>query len=129
MPQREAAMNAYEMMLSESQERMLMVLRPGSEPLAEAIFRKWELDFAVIGETTDDGPAARSPIAACWKRTFQSPPSPTKRRSISGDYRLTKPPALHPRRRHSGGEFRDRRAHDADGLAASFLPPLDLGAI
>jgi phosphoribosylformylglycinamidine synthase II len=55
VPQREAAMNAYEMMLSESQERMLMVLRPGSEPLAEAIFRKWELDFAVIGETTETG--------------------------------------------------------------------------
>ena len=55
VPQREAAMNAYEMMLSESQERMLMVLRPGSEGLAEAIFRKWELDFAVIGETTETG--------------------------------------------------------------------------
>ena len=48
-------MTAYEMMLSESQERMLMVLRPGSEALAEAIFRKWELDFAVIGRTTDTG--------------------------------------------------------------------------
>src|SRR3546814_6945322 len=44
---------AYEMMLSESQERMLMVLKPGKEPMAEAIFRKWELDFAVIGEVTD----------------------------------------------------------------------------
>ena len=55
VPQRETGMNAYEMMLSESQERMLMVLRPGSEPLAEAIFRKWELDFAVIGETTETG--------------------------------------------------------------------------
>jgi phosphoribosylformylglycinamidine synthase len=48
-------MTAYEMMLSESQERMLMVLRPGSEPSAEAIFRKWELDFAVIGRTTETG--------------------------------------------------------------------------
>jgi phosphoribosylformylglycinamidine synthase subunit PurL len=55
VPQRETAMTAYEMMLSESQERMLMVLRPGSEPRAEAIFRKWELDFAVIGETTETG--------------------------------------------------------------------------
>src|SRR5438045_4808122 len=43
------------MMLSESQERMLMVLKPGREPEAEAIFRKWELDFAVIGEVTDTG--------------------------------------------------------------------------
>jgi len=43
------------MMLSESQERMLMVLKPGKEAMAEAIFRKWELDFAVIGEVTDTG--------------------------------------------------------------------------
>jgi phosphoribosylformylglycinamidine synthase subunit PurL len=43
------------MMLSESQERMLMVLKPGREGEAEAIFRKWELDFAVIGEVTDTG--------------------------------------------------------------------------
>jgi phosphoribosylformylglycinamidine synthase len=55
VPQREAGMNAYEMMLSESQERMLMVLRPGVEAQAEAIFRKWGLDFAVIGETTESG--------------------------------------------------------------------------
>ncbi|AHE51661.1 phosphoribosylformylglycinamidine synthase subunit PurL [Sphingomonas sanxanigenens] len=55
VPQRETGMTAYEMMLSESQERMLMVLKPGREPEAEAIFRKWELDFAVIGEVTDTG--------------------------------------------------------------------------
>jgi phosphoribosylformylglycinamidine synthase II len=55
VPQREAGMTAYEMMLSESQERMLMVLKPGAEAEAEAIFRKWELDFAVIGRTTDTG--------------------------------------------------------------------------
>jgi phosphoribosylformylglycinamidine synthase len=55
VPQREAGMSAYEMMLSESQERMLMILKPGAEPQAEAIFRKWELDFAVIGHLTDTG--------------------------------------------------------------------------
>jgi len=55
VPQRETGMTAYEMMLSESQERMLMVLKPGKEAFAEAIFRKWELDFAVIGEVTDTG--------------------------------------------------------------------------
>jgi phosphoribosylformylglycinamidine synthase len=54
-PQREAGMTAYEMMLSESQERMLMVLRPDREELARAIFEKWELDFAVIGHLTDTG--------------------------------------------------------------------------
>ena len=55
VPQRERGMTAYEMMLSESQERMLMVLKPGSEPAAKAIFDKWDLDFAVIGETTNTG--------------------------------------------------------------------------
>jgi phosphoribosylformylglycinamidine synthase II len=54
VPTREEAMTAYEMMLSESQERMLMVLRPEKQAEAEAIFRKWGLDFAVVGETTDD---------------------------------------------------------------------------
>jgi phosphoribosylformylglycinamidine synthase len=53
VPQRETNMTAYEMMLSESQERMLAVLKPGREKQAEAIFKKWELDFAVIGITTD----------------------------------------------------------------------------
>ncbi|MBI3435819.1 MAG: phosphoribosylformylglycinamidine synthase subunit PurL [Proteobacteria bacterium] len=52
VPCRESAMSAYEMMLSESQERMLMVLRPEKEAEAEAIFRKWGLDFAVVGYTT-----------------------------------------------------------------------------
>jgi phosphoribosylformylglycinamidine synthase subunit PurL len=52
VPCRESAMSAYEMMLSESQERMLMVLKPEKEKEAEAIFRKWGLDFAVVGKTT-----------------------------------------------------------------------------
>src|SRR5579863_1516183 len=52
VPCREDGMSAYEMMLSESQERMLMVLKPEKEKEAEAIFRKWGLDFAVVGETT-----------------------------------------------------------------------------
>jgi phosphoribosylformylglycinamidine synthase len=55
VPCREEGMTPYEMMLSESQERMLMVLKPGREAEAAAIFRKWELDFAVIGRVTDTG--------------------------------------------------------------------------
>jgi len=55
VPQREAAMTAYEMMLSESQERMLIVLRPDRQEVARAIFEKWELDFAVIGRLTETG--------------------------------------------------------------------------
>jgi phosphoribosylformylglycinamidine synthase II len=51
VPQREANMTAYEMMLSESQERMLMVLRPEKEAEARAVFEKWDLDFAIVGET------------------------------------------------------------------------------
>jgi phosphoribosylformylglycinamidine synthase subunit PurL len=51
VPVREDAMTAYEMMLSESQERMLMVLDPAREAEARAIFEKWDLDFAVVGET------------------------------------------------------------------------------
>jgi phosphoribosylformylglycinamidine synthase len=53
VPMRETGMNPYELMLSESQERMLIVLKPGAEDLARKIFEKWELDFAVIGHLTD----------------------------------------------------------------------------
>src|SRR5437868_5515723 len=55
VPQRESGMTAYEIMLSESQERMLMILRPGSEAEAGRIFAKWELDFAMIGRVTETG--------------------------------------------------------------------------
>ncbi len=53
VPCREEGMTAYEMMLSESQERMLMILRPEMEKASHAIFKKWGLDFAIIGKTTD----------------------------------------------------------------------------
>jgi phosphoribosylformylglycinamidine synthase len=55
VPQREEGMSAYEMMLSESQERMLAVLKPGREADGYRIFEKWGLDAAVIGQTTDTG--------------------------------------------------------------------------
>jgi len=55
VPQREAGMTAYEMMLSESQERMLAILKPGRERDGHAIFEKWGLDAAIIGWTTDTG--------------------------------------------------------------------------
>ena len=55
VPLREEGMTAYEILLSESQERMLMVLEAGREEEARRIFRKWELDFAVIGQLTDSG--------------------------------------------------------------------------
>ena len=52
VPCREANMSPYEIMLSESQERMLIVLENGKEEMAKKIFDKWNLDFAVIGQTT-----------------------------------------------------------------------------
>jgi phosphoribosylformylglycinamidine synthase II len=55
VPQRETGMSAYEIMLSESQERMLMVLKPGREDQARAIFEKWGVEFAVVGQLTDTG--------------------------------------------------------------------------
>ncbi|HEX8064203.1 MAG TPA: phosphoribosylformylglycinamidine synthase subunit PurL, partial [Allosphingosinicella sp.] len=91
VPCRETGMTPYEMMLSESQERMLMVLKPGREPEAEAIFRKWELDFAVIGRVTDTGrlvlkwngeTAADIPLAPladdapCYDRPWVPTPKP-----------------------------------------------------
>jgi phosphoribosylformylglycinamidine synthase II len=91
VPCREQGMTPYEMMLSESQERMLMVLKPGREAEAEAIFRKWELDFAVIGTVTDTGrlvlswngeTAADIPLAPladdapCYERPWVETPKP-----------------------------------------------------
>ncbi|AWK87362.1 phosphoribosylformylglycinamidine synthase subunit PurL [Azospirillum thermophilum] len=55
LPMREEGMTPYEIMLSESQERMLIILKPGREDVARAIFEKWELDFAVIGHLTETG--------------------------------------------------------------------------
>jgi phosphoribosylformylglycinamidine synthase subunit PurL len=55
VPQRETGMTAYEMMLSESQERMLAILKPGREADGHRVFEKWGLDAAVIGRTTETG--------------------------------------------------------------------------
>src|SRR5436853_311914 len=55
VPVRESGMTPYEIMLSESQERMLMIVAPGSEDEARRVFEKWELDFAVIGHVTESG--------------------------------------------------------------------------
>jgi phosphoribosylformylglycinamidine synthase II len=55
VPQRETGMSAYEMMLSESQERMLLVIKPERSDAARAIIEKWDLDYAVIGRITDTG--------------------------------------------------------------------------
>jgi phosphoribosylformylglycinamidine synthase len=91
VPQRESAMTAYEMMLSESQERMLMVLKPERQDIARKIFEKWELDFAVIGHLTNTGRivvrhrgvteadielAPLADQAPLYTRPFTEPPAP-----------------------------------------------------
>ncbi|MEM6973661.1 MAG: phosphoribosylformylglycinamidine synthase subunit PurL [Pseudomonadota bacterium] len=91
VPCRETAMSAYEMMLSESQERMLMVLRPEKEAEAKAIFDKWDLDFAIVGETIGEDRflvrhggeveadlplAALSGTAPMYDRPHVAPPAP-----------------------------------------------------
>ena len=85
-------MTPYEMMLSESQERMLMVLKPGREAEAEAIFRKWELDFAVIGEVTDTGHMVLELERRDGLPTSRSARSPTKRRCYERPYAIPKAP-------------------------------------
>jgi len=90
VPQRETAMTAYEMMLSESQERMLLILSPGREEDAKAILDKWDLDFAIVGETISETQfrifhhgeeVANLPIrelgdeAPEYDRPYSSPPS------------------------------------------------------
>jgi phosphoribosylformylglycinamidine synthase II len=66
VPQREQNMTPYEIMLSESQERMLMILKPEHEAAARKIFEKWDLDFAVIGTTTDDQHLKLNMYGTCW---------------------------------------------------------------
>ena len=107
-------MTAYEMMLSESQERMLAVLKPGREAEAERIFRKWELDFAVIGMTTDTNRLVID-IRAKWSPTFRCMRCPTKRRSMNAPIKRRKPQAdLKPGISQSAAEFRN--------LCSSCLP-------
>ena len=66
VPQREENMTAYEMMLSESQERMLMVLKPEKEAEARAVFEKWDLDFAIVGETIAEDRFLIMHKGECW---------------------------------------------------------------
>lgn len=93
VPQRETNMTAYEMMLSESQERMLMILKPGREAEAEAIFRKWELDFAVIGETTNTG---RMVLSHCGQVVCDIPVAPLADDAPCYDRPYTAPKTLAP---------------------------------
>ncbi len=92
VPVRETGMTPYEIMLSESQERMLMVLKPGREGIARAIFEKWELDFAVIGKLTDTG---RMVLTMGGKVAADLPIDPLSEAAPIYD-RPTRPTALPP---------------------------------
>ncbi|MHA1570702.1 MAG: phosphoribosylformylglycinamidine synthase subunit PurL, partial [Alphaproteobacteria bacterium] len=105
VPCREEGMSAYEMMLSESQERMLIVLKPGSEDQARKIYEKWELDFAVVGITTDTGHllvthngevAADMPVKALADSApeYTRPWTPTERQAVIAPQDVEAPNSL-----------------------------------
>ncbi len=93
VPARETGMTPFEFMLSESQERMLIILKPGSEAQAEAIFRKWELDFAVIGHLTDTG---RMVLRFNGKQVGDLPIDPLAQASPEYDRPWVKTPSQKP---------------------------------
>ena len=128
VPQRETGMTAYEMMLSESQERMLMVLKPGAEAEAEAIFRKWGLDFAVIGETTDTGRM----IVRHKGRVEADTPGGDARQlgaALRAPVVSRRGAEADPARVGAGAQRHPRHAQDHDGRPGALLAPLDLGAV
>ena len=93
VPQREEGMNAYEIMLSESQERMLMVLKPGKESIAKKIFQKYDLNAEVIGKTTDTG---RLVLKQFGEVVCDIPISPLADDAPNYDREWVSPPALKP---------------------------------
>lgn len=93
VPQREERMNAYEIMLSESQERMLMVLKPGKESVAKKIFQKYDLNAEVIGTTTDSG---RLVLKQFGEVVCDIPVSPLADDAPNYDREWVSPPALKP---------------------------------
>ena len=128
VPCRETGMSAYEMMLSESQERMLMVLKPEKEKEAEAIFRKWGLDFAIVGETT---PTKRfivrhgGAVMADLPIKELGDEAPVYDRPIGANGET----AGHRRRFDQAADGDRRCAGKAHRLARSLLQALGLGAI
>ena len=128
VPCRETGMSAYEMMLSESQERMLMVLRPEKEAEAKDIFRKWGLDFAIVGHD-HGGPAFRG---APWRRRDGRPADQAAwRRGAALRPPLRRDRAAGRAAGHRSAAAADARrfAGEAAGLARALLQALGVGAI
>jgi phosphoribosylformylglycinamidine synthase len=93
VPMRETGMTPYELMLSESQERMLMVLKPEARERARAIFEKWELDYAEIGRLTDTG---RLVLRAHGEVVADIPLAPLVNEAPQYDRPRSAPPAQRP---------------------------------
>ena len=128
VPTRETGMSAYEMMLSESQERMLMVLKPEKEKEAEAIFRKWGLDFAIVGYTTPTKALCR----ASRRRCDGGPADQGTRRRSAGIQAAVRRDAEAPRDRCGQAAAADvhcRCAGKTDRHAGPVLEALGVGAI
>ncbi len=129
VPQRETGMTAYEIMLSESQERMLLVAEKGREDEVFHVFRKWGLDAVTIGVVTADGTPARPPSRRNRRRNSQ----PRARRRSAA----LRPPAhatpLRDRAACHGPDFRRRRSQRRSArpprLARYLFQALDLGAV
>ena len=115
------------MMLSESQERMLMVLRPEKEEEAEAIFTKWGLDFAIVGKTTDD---LRFRVLHQGEEVANLPIKDLGDQAPEYDRPWVEPKKRAPLAagRRPAGRRRRRAAEDAR-RARPFQPPLGLGAV
>ena len=128
VPCRETGMTAYEMMLSESQERMLMVLHPDKEAEAEAIFRKWGLDFAVVGRDHADA-ALHRPPPRC--RDGRPADQGTRRRGagLSPAVRRAREAAGHRSGVRRAAAVDRGRAGSAARLAGPVLETLGVGAI
>ena len=127
VPTREPGMTAYEMMLSESQERMLMVLRPEKHGEAEAIFKKWGLDFADVGRTTDD---LRFRVRRHGDEVADLPIKELGDEAPEYDRPWADAEGPRPARPDKPADGRCRRgAADADRLARPFLAPLGLRAV
>jgi len=96
VPQREADMTAYELLLSESQERMLMVAKVGREREVIEIFERWDLDVAVVGQVTDDG---RMRIRSHGRVVVDIPVDPVAKSSPELDRPKREPADLHERQK------------------------------
>ena len=119
VPLREEGMTPYEILLSESQERMLLVVEAGREPEVERVFRKWELDFARIGVVTDDG---RMRVRWRGETVVDMPVDPVARNAPEYD-RPARPPADLEARRSLEGAVLAEEKDPGEALLALLASP------